>query len=243
MNKNDIPCDTLDLIIGYSKNQTPLSIPLCLNYMIGKYFLDIFKQILFYIKFKDASLNGALTSIFSKIIIINRNNDKYCKLILNIGKDLEIEILLFNSQIKAFGKTYPIQNIIGNPWKFEKRTDSELNVTNVEMILRLNRRTKCNCHNSDGSLEIYFRNVKKNDKYYGWTDPEDIEWTELDALVEITLKDDINWNSREEVLIKGYNIDEIKLIENNYINLACDQYGFGRQCCYWAAYEFYSEIE
>ena len=237
MNRNNISQDVLDLVIGHTKEQAQLSVPLYLNYIIIEYFLEIFEQILFRMKFENAYRGGAVTSISSMFFITNGKNDKYCKLSLNIGKDLEIEISLFNSKIKAFGETYSIKSIAGYPWKFDK------NVENVKMTTRVNRKTSCDCKNSDGSVELYFRNNKKgtDNKVCPWTDDGCVEWLDSDGLVKLKLKDDINWNSDDKVSIKTYNIDKIEVLENSSLCLACGAYGFGRQCCYWSKYDFYSD--
>ena len=248
MNKKQIPQDALDLIIGYSKNQKSASIPFCINYIIAAYFVKKIEFILFNLKFENAGVDiggGAITSIYSKFVIKNENNDKYFKIVFNIGKSLEIEILAFKSQIKAFGKTYSIENLIGNPWKFGNCTESNgKKIENIYMILAINRETQCICDQSDGSLKIYFRNsMKNNEEKIEWTEPENIHWRNSDGLFELRLPDSIDWNSDEEMIMKAYNIDNIEIMKNEFANLACNDYGFGRQCCYWAAYEYYPDIE
>ena len=245
MNPIDVPQHVLDLVIGHNKEQIQLSIPLSLTYIIIRYFFVLVRQILFCIKFDDVVSygGGSVTSISSTIFIQNDNKDKYCKLFLKIGKDLEIEILLFDSKIKAFGETHSIQSIVGDPWKFTTGTGSEKYVQDIKIIMRLNRKTSCNCKNSDGSLELYFRNCKNNDKICAWTDDGFVSWIESDGFVKLKLKDDVDWNSNEEVPFTTYNIDKTELLENSSICLACGEYGFARQCCYWAQYEFYPEIQ
>ena len=252
----------MDLVIGYCKQKYKSSIPICLKTLFAVYFFLRKKEILFGIRFKYLKKfaigfdnNGQL--IYTKYFRIISSISSYCiisnkcdKLILRIGNALLIKINIGQSKINV---TTPKQSIlltdvVGNVWKINRK------LTNyIEIMIRLNRKTNCNCNipKSNGSLQIFFRNIQQipemnsddsmnlllqNSPYrttyschprkYG-----QIVMHKSDGYCIISLKDDFNFNSNEKVSIETYGIDAINAWSSKHAHYPCDKFGYGDYCC------------
>ena len=194
--KKVLPNEILHLIMCFGKEvENDITIPICLFYQIARYFVAIFEVRLFSIKFHKALPygGGAVTSISATFFITNRDNDSYCKLFINVGSDIEIEISLLRSEIKAFGNKYPIKCVNGDVWNFQRSTGSRSLFENIKVTVRLNRCTLCECSKSNGSIDLFFRNnIMCNNKTDGqskiWTDDGYVGWKSTDGVLCLSLQ-------------------------------------------------------
>ena len=243
MNYDNIPIHFKHFINGYCKKQTKLLIPLCLKQIIMVYFVFKIKQILFSIQFNYQQTyaskilpNGEiirksydtqlqiLTSIYSTFIISNQCH----RLIIHVGKRLQIEIYLSQSFVKMQENVFKLKQIANDETEYKIDTSSTYD---IEITFQVNRCTLCPCLNSDGSIQIHFR------KYSNANMKIQAEANKPNAYVELLLKD-FDYTSNENVSIETLDTDKIRLISNQNSIMPCDQFGFGRQCCFWAAYQY-----
>ena len=237
MNSRQIPKYIKDCINGYCKKHTLCSIPLSLQIIIALYFTIHIQQNLFRVQFKyqqsyisrllskgafirnsnnSISLTQTLTSISSTFIISN----KCYKAVLHLGKTMDINILLSKSIVKIDEEILQIEETKSNS-QYKIDTNSKNN--EVEITIKMNRKTPCSCLNTDGNVELWIKQNKTNAYDTGY--------------VQVSLLDSFNYNNDETVSIETFDTNQIDVISNQNTNLPCDEFGFGRQCCFWAAYE------
>ena len=94
---------------------------------------------------------------------------------------------------------------------------------NIEIMIQINRNTQCSCLNTNGSIKLHIQQKQRSNTNNG--------------CVELSLPMNFDYNSDENVSIVTYDINEIYSISNENESIQCDQFGFGRQCCFWAAYQ------
>ena len=234
MNSKQIPEYITDYINGYCKKQTKLLIPFCLTKIIALYFIIHIQEILFAIKFKyhptyisriyskrvirhpyqSIPSFQTLTSISSTFLISN----KCYKLIIHVGKSMDIEICLSKSIIQTQQQTFVIEATNGEQYKIDTNSSN-----NIEITFNINRKTACSCLKGDGNVELYIQQKQHSDTNNGYA--------------QISLIQNFDYNSDENVSIETYDINEIHSISNENSSLPCGEFGFGRQCCFWAAYD------
>lgn len=227
-NKNSSTSFNLSLIKGFCKQNVKCSsIPIPLYYLIQTYFSEFTFLHLFNIEFRYTDnvhyIKEALTSISSMITITNT-----CYMLTLKISTMKIEIFLDKSIIKYNNKTFFIKTKNDKIWKFDETSQNE-----IQIIIKINRQTQCKCLDSNGKIKIYFRNEIDTD--YNNISQDDIKYSKnYDGIIEMPLNID---NNNKKVTIEAYNIKKIKALSNKQAILSCGKYGFGFQCCSWAAYE------
>ena len=266
MNVKKPPKYIMDLMNGYCKQNSKLSIPFCLKTICALYFFQMKKAVLFVIKFKSPAKfaiglcnNGelistkyfqAISSISSYFIISN----KCYKMILKIGENFVIKISIGRSEIriKTPKKIMVLKNIDGEIWKKTKKY--------IDVMVRMNRKTLCDCPNGDGSVEIFFTNIQKipemnssdslnlllknNPKdanHFYITHPRKyggIIVKDSDGYALILLNDDFDFNSNQNVSIETHGTDVMNVWSSKHANYPWNQFGFGRNCCVTATFQY-----
>ena len=168
--KDQPPPYIMDLMIGYCKQNSNVSIPLCLMNLFAVYFFMVKTIILFSIRFKSpakfavgVSNTGelisrkyckAISSIAAYFIISN----KCTKLILKIGDSFEIEMNIGESEIeiKAKDQIMLLRNFNDEVWKINRKSKKF-----IDIMFRMNRKTPCGCANSDGNVELFFTTIEE----------------------------------------------------------------------------------
>ena len=259
----------MDLMNGYCKQNYKASIPICLKKIFGFYFFLKKKEILFRIKFKSPAKftvgvanNGelisrkyfqAISSISSYFIISN----KCYKLILKVGNDFVININIGESEIniKTPTEVMLLRNIDGDIWKINRKS-----MEFVDIMVRINRQTICECPNGDGSVELFFTNIKqipemdsldslhlllkknaKDEDNFYITHPRrygGIIVKDTDGYGLILLNDDFDFDSNQNVSIEAHGTDEMYVWSSKHANHAWDQFGYGRNCCVSATFQY-----
>lgn len=226
-NKTSSTSFNLSLIKGFCKQNVKFtSIPIPLYYLIQTYFSEFTFLHLFNIEFKytdKTNIEEALTSISSIVTITNT-----CYMLTLKISTMKIEIFLDKSIIKYNNETFIIKTKNDKIWKFDETSQNE-----IQIIIRINRQTQCKCLDSNGKIKICFRNEIDTD--YNSISSDDIKYSkDYDGIIEMPLNID---NKNKKVTIEAYNIKKIKPLSNKQAILSCGEYGFGSQCCSWAAYE------
>lgn len=230
MDSKQIPNYITDYINGYCKQETKSIIPLCIIKIIALYFIIHLKKTLFKIRFNyKPNYRGSyrltpshhhhdhlqrLTSISSTFIISN----KCYKFVMDIGNNMHFEIYLSKSMVKIQQYTVEFKSTDGKEYKID--TDSN---NNVKITIKINRNTQCSCLNTNGTIQLQIQQKQKS--------------TTKNGCVELSLMENFNYNSNEKVSIETYDVQQIYSIPNKNDSMPCDKFGFGRQCCFWAAYE------
>ena len=276
MNKkiDRLPQYILDLMNGYCKQNSKSLIPICLSKLFAVYFFIYKKDNLFRLKFKYPEIyhhfnnNGqfvtkeesdfftAISSIASNIAV---SNECY-KLILKIGNNLEIEICIdeFTITIKSQGTITKLTRGDGKKWTITRCLTKFIDIT-----LRINRQTMCNCPNSDGNIELFFRNIEKipeiarYDSNTWWSGMRDIdvyemmqiasnpriygkiEENEIDGYCKIILNDDFDYHNNQQVSIETHGTDTMNIWSaKEGLSISVDKYGFGTECCVDSTWEY-----
>ena len=228
MPRKQYPSFIMKLTNGFCKKNCKTSIPVSLQKLILLHLIINNKYNLFGIRFiHQAASFEALSSITSIVML---NNALY-KLTLSIGKDLIIQIHLLDSKIEIIGNSnsFKIKNQNDKMWKARE---------NIQLIIRVNRKTQCSCFDTKGDVHLYFRNgISKH-----YINPDDwhknIDKYQQDGFVQISLKDTFDFQSNQLVTIETQGIDDIFIFSTKNGKIPCDKFGHGRQCCYWGSYLF-----
>ena len=189
----------MDLIIGYSKQNSNSLIPICINKLFVAYFFIFKHQELFCIKCRypepyctvtssgvyvwkeETDYFFAISSISSNIVL---SNECY-KLIFKIGNNFVVEINILESKINvnAQGQVMELQNIDGDTWQINRKSTK-----NFDIMFRINRKTICSCEDTDGSLEFFFNNIEKipqialtENSWWNLMDFNDMQYSSLSA--------------------------------------------------------------
>ena len=174
MNKktNNTPQHLMDLMIGYSKQNSKSLIPICINKLFVAYFLILKKQNLFRLKFiypeiyhvineegkfvkkQETKYCRAISSISSNIAL---SNECY-KLIFRIGNNFVIHANILESEtnVNVHGNVMLLRYNDGKIWKISRKLTKYFDI-----MVRINRKTICSCENSNGNFEIFFKNLAK----------------------------------------------------------------------------------
>ena len=276
---NNTPQYIMDLMIGYSKQNSKSLIPTCLNRLFGIYFFIFKQKDLFRIKFKYPETYGyrrcdgnivvhhetdyffAVSSICSNIAFSNECN----KLLFKIGNIFCIEINILQSEINinAQGKVnHIVTKIDGKKWKMNK------NLTKyIDIMIRMNRKTICQCQNTDGSIELFFFNTQEipqialSQNIWNWNVMFDwenndlkkslshqrafgkIEITQSHGHCKISLNEEFDFDSNEQASIEVHGSDKMYVWSSKQADHKIEAYGFGRYCCRDACNQFCRKLE
>ena len=278
MNKknNTLPQYIIDLMNGYCKRNSKSVIPISLTRLLTVFFFIFKKENLFHLTFKYPEIhhhfneNGqfvkeqqsdffvSISSITANVAVSNECN----KLIIKLGNKFKIEICSEKSQIiiKSKGTMKKITKRDGNEWRITKSLTKY-----IDLMIKINRPTNCDCPNGDGSIQLFFRNIQtipdiayshsknkswwergdidiyqmldmgKNPRVYGKIDKK-----ETDGYCKILLPDYFDYYSKQQVSIEAHGTDIMNVwpAKNGLLTHAVDKYGFGTECCVDATWQY-----
>ena len=147
--KNFPPQYIMDLMIGYSKQNSKFTIPTYLNALFGIYYFIFKQKDLFRMKFKEC-----ISSISSGIALSNECD----KLSFKIGNFvIQMKILESEININEQGKVnYVLKKINGKKWKINK------NSKYIDVVIRICPR----------SIEFFFYNLQEIWNFMEWKDSD-----------------------------------------------------------------------
>ena len=271
MTTRKAPQFIIDLIFGFSKKRLKKSIPISLLQLIALFIWISISQILFSIKFSYYTNNWydiagqdgqlvrieqeefleSITSISSYMVIPN----ECYRINLMIGTNTIFQMRIGQNHvtIESQATETSLTKKNGQLWQIDRKS-----MPFIEIMIKITRDTICDCANTDGNLEVLFRNVKQI-HYCALKDSKSIWWWEFrsdfasnakmveiskdcrlfgkikrketDGYYKMLLPSNFNYNSNENASIEAHGIDKLNLWSTKHANQACDKFGFGYQCC------------
>ena len=157
--------------------------------------------------------------------------------------------------INANGFLSRLKKEDGTQWIKNKKSKEFLDI-----MFRVNRKRICSCPNNEGNIELFITNVQQipliarsysksvwwwsQRTRYGGIDEEemlknlsmlriygDIKKNVNHGCGKISLSDDFDYDSNDQVSIEAHGTDEMNIWSAKHASLAVDKRGFARKCC------------